>query len=169
MAVWVLMMSLQWTLASPKLACKKCVHSQLGCIHCSEHCSCLVWNWAIVIFIHDQLFCFVLLLLFLSHIYFQCMHIDIAVHYGFQFFFLVNDDMTKIRHSIKSHKFYRKYKLDNVRIRTSEYITGAIRCYWGSKHPVLTGHTHREPCFQIRSTVWPVVKISMSRMAKRLV
>ena len=39
MAVWVLMMSLQWTLASPKLACKKCVHSQLGCIHCSEHCS----------------------------------------------------------------------------------------------------------------------------------
>jgi hypothetical protein len=34
---------------------------------------------------------------------------------------------------------------------------------WRSKHPLLTGHTRREPYFHVRYTVRPVVKISVTR------
>ena len=63
LAAWVLMISLQWALfhakhrlglysllVSPKLWCKECVHRKTGCIHFSEHRSCLVWTRAIVLF-----------------------------------------------------------------------------------------------------------------------
>jgi hypothetical protein len=36
-------------------------------------------------------------------------------------------EMTKITISNQSHKSYRKYKSENGRIRTSEYIRGGIR------------------------------------------
>jgi hypothetical protein len=39
--------------------------------------------------------------------------------------------MTKITNSNKSHKSYRKYKSENGRIRTSEYMKGGIRCLGG--------------------------------------
>jgi hypothetical protein len=36
---------------------------------------------------------------------------------------------TKITNSNQSHKSHRKYKSENRRIRTSEYIRGGIRCH----------------------------------------
>jgi hypothetical protein len=43
--------------------------------------------------------------------------------------------MTKITNSIKSLKSYRKYKSENGRTRTSEYIRGGIRRHGGVSIP----------------------------------
>jgi hypothetical protein len=43
--------------------------------------------------------------------------------------------MTKIANSNQSHKFSRKYKSENGRTRTSEYIRGGIRCQGGVSIP----------------------------------
>jgi hypothetical protein len=45
-------------------------------------------------------------------------------------------EMTKITISNQSHKSYRKYKSENGRTRTSEYIRGGIRCHGGVNIPV---------------------------------
>jgi hypothetical protein len=45
------------------------------------------------------------------------------------------DEKTKIRNSIQSHKSDRKYKSENGRTRTSEYIRGGIRCHGGVSIP----------------------------------
>jgi hypothetical protein len=54
-----------------------------------------------------------------------------------------DNEMTKIRSSNQSHTSYRKYKSENGRIRTSEYIRRGIRCHGGvSIHfwPVTPAH-----------------------------
>jgi ribosomal protein S17E len=43
--------------------------------------------------------------------------------------------MTKITISNQSHKSYRKYKSENGRTRTSEYIRSGIRCHGGVSIP----------------------------------
>jgi hypothetical protein len=45
------------------------------------------------------------------------------------------DEMTKITNSIQSHKSNRKYKSENGRTRTSEYIRGGIRGHGGVSIP----------------------------------
>jgi hypothetical protein len=47
------------------------------------------------------------------------------------FYSLQVSEMTKITNSNQSHNSYRKYKSENGRTRTSEYITGGIRCHGG--------------------------------------
>jgi hypothetical protein len=44
-------------------------------------------------------------------------------------------EMTKITISNQSQKSYRKYKSENGRTRTSEYIRGGIRCHGGVSIP----------------------------------
>jgi hypothetical protein len=44
-------------------------------------------------------------------------------------------EMTKITISNQSHKSYRKYKSENGRTRTSEYIRGGIKCHRGVSIP----------------------------------
>jgi ribosomal 50S subunit-associated protein YjgA (DUF615 family) len=39
------------------------------------------------------------------------------------------NEMTKITNSIQTHKSNRKYKSENGRTRTSEYIRGGMRCH----------------------------------------
>jgi hypothetical protein len=41
------------------------------------------------------------------------------------------NEMKKITNSIQYHKSYGKYKSENGRTRTSEYIRGGIRCHGG--------------------------------------
>jgi hypothetical protein len=60
---------------------------------------------------------------------------------------------------INLHKSCRKYKSENGRTRTSEYIKGGIRCLGG------VSITCREPYFHIRYTVRIVVNISVSKTA----
>jgi hypothetical protein len=45
------------------------------------------------------------------------------------------NEMTKITNSYQSHKSYRKYKSENGRTRTSEYIRGGIRFHGGVSIP----------------------------------
>jgi hypothetical protein len=55
--------------------------------------------------------------------------------------------MTKITKTNQSHKSYRKYKSENGRTRTSEYIRGRIRC-----HGVVS-----IPCRPVAPAVRPIV------------
>jgi hypothetical protein len=48
---------------------------------------------------------------------------------------LLLKEMTKITNSIQYHKSYGKYKSENGRTRTSEYIRGGIRCHGGVSIP----------------------------------
>ena len=57
-------------------------------------------------------------------------------------------EMTKITNSNLSHKSYRKYKSENGRTRTSEYIRGGIRCHGGVSIP----------CWPVAPAVSPVSK-----------
>jgi hypothetical protein len=56
-----------------------------------------------------------------------------------KFYYRYNDEMTKITNRNQSHKSYRKYKSENGRTRTSEYIGGGIRCHEGVS---LVGRSH---------------------------
>jgi hypothetical protein len=49
--------------------------------------------------------------------------------------FLYDGEMTKITISNQSRKSKRKYKSENERTRTSEYIRGGIRCHGGVSIP----------------------------------
>jgi hypothetical protein len=55
-------------------------------------------------------------------------------------------EMTKITNSNQSHKSYRKYKSENGRTRTSEYIRGGIRCH-RSENQVSFGYPIDAPYF----------------------
>jgi hypothetical protein len=48
---------------------------------------------------------------------------------------VLNNEMTKITNSNQSHKCYRKYKSQNGRKQTSEYIRSGIRCHVGVSIP----------------------------------
>jgi hypothetical protein len=72
-------------------------------------------------------------------------------------------EMTKITNSNQSHKSYREYKSENGRTRTSEWDLVP----WRSKHPLLTGHTHRELLVEIKYTGLPVIKGSMETTVKK--
>jgi hypothetical protein len=56
---------------------------------------------------------------------------------------------TKITNSNQSHKSYKKYKLEDGRTRTSEYIRGGIRCHGGETIP----------CWPVTPTVSSISKL----------
>jgi hypothetical protein len=58
--------------------------------------------------------------------------------------------MAIITNNIQSHKSNRKYKLENGRTRTSEYIKGGIRCHGGVSIPYRSITPTVSPIFQMR-------------------
>jgi hypothetical protein len=50
------------------------------------------------------------------------------------------NEMTKTTNNNKSHNSYKKYKTENGRTQTSEYITGGNRC-----HEVISIETKPDP------------------------
>jgi hypothetical protein len=58
-------------------------------------------------------------------------------------------EMTKITNINQSHKSYRKYKSENGRTRTSEYIRGGLRCHGGVSIP----------CWPVTPVVSPIFKL----------
>jgi hypothetical protein len=72
--------------------------------------------------------------------------------YTLRIFKKMYNEMTKITKSIQSHKSHMKYKSENGRKRTSEYIRGGIRYHGGVSIP----------CRSITPTMSP-----FSRLGKR--
>jgi hypothetical protein len=60
-----------------------------------------------------------------------CTHVYLSTKFAASYF----NEMTKITISNQSHKSYKKYKSENGRTRTSEYIRGGIRCHGGVSFP----------------------------------
>ena len=76
---------------------------------------------------------------------------------------MIFNEMKKITNSNLFHKSYRKYKSENGRTRTSEYIRGGIRCHGGVASPADRSHP---PCAPYQTSK-SIVKISVSKFSTR--
>jgi poly(3-hydroxyalkanoate) synthetase len=75
-----------------------------------------------------------------------------------------NSEANNVFNMIKSHKTYTKSRVGQY--RPPEKSEDKDQVPWRSKHPLLTGHTHREALDEIRYMELPVVIASKRQSNK---